>query len=225
MVEPVTIISGIVAAANSGVSILEKQGNGRKLNAEAAKTLAEISSMMGKSFPVLNGSNYEIWRKMMKALLISHNLWDVVEEGYREKGRKAKKDRVLDSMALLIILQAVDQSVLRCTVDANTSKEVWDAIQNKYQDSIWGKFGLGQVILIGVAIGITLLAAIGILGFLAAISAAIYAAISLKEKLITLYREQVIRLQQKFITLHGQQVINYRIVCVTIILAIGIILW
>ncbi|XP_019164825.1 PREDICTED: uncharacterized protein LOC109160987 isoform X1 [Ipomoea nil] len=214
MVDPVTIISiisGLVAASNSGASmakvfieILEKKGSRRKLNTEASNALAGISSMIGKSIPVFDGSDYEIWSKMMKALLISHNLWDLVEEGYKEKGRRAKalkKDREMDSLALLIILQAVNKSVRRCTIHANTSKDAWDAIQNKFQDNSWKSY-LRDFIVGVVGVGILMVAAMGIIGF--------FVAIFLKHKLITLHR---------------QQVIYYLIVCVSIILAIGIILW
>nr|GMD15283.1 calmodulin-like protein 9 [Ipomoea batatas] len=96
--------------------------------------------MIGESIPVFDGrnSNYETWSKAMKAFLKSHNLWGLVKEGYKEKGRRAtslKKDREMDSLALLIILQAVDKSVRRSTIHANTSKDTWDAIQNKFPGS------------------------------------------------------------------------------------------
>ncbi|XP_019164826.1 PREDICTED: uncharacterized protein LOC109160987 isoform X2 [Ipomoea nil] len=143
MADPVTTISGIVVAASSGVSIAKvliknlkklKQGNRRKLSAEGAKALEEISSKIGESFPVFDGSDYEIWSKMMRALLTVHNLWDLVENGYEEIGRNAKalkEDRQWDSMVLFIILQSVHKSVRRCTVHANTSKDAWDAIENQ----------------------------------------------------------------------------------------------
>ncbi|XP_019165003.1 PREDICTED: calmodulin-like protein 9 [Ipomoea nil] len=134
MVDPGSFIVSLLGAASSVVTIadiIEKRAqNG---NAEAAKALADISSMMGPgSFPVFDGSEYEIWRNMMRALLISHGLWDLVENGYKAKAFK-KDGKKKDAMAMMIILLGVDQSVRRCTLNANNSKEAWDAIQIKYQ--------------------------------------------------------------------------------------------
>nr|GMD13550.1 calmodulin [Ipomoea batatas] len=138
MADPGTAIVSLLGAASSVASIgktiadiIEKKAqNG---NAEAAKALAAISSMMGPgSFPVFDGSDYEIWRNMMRALLISHDLWDLVENGYKAKAFK-KDGKKKDALAMMIILLGVDQSVRRCTLNANNSKEAWDAIQIKYQ--------------------------------------------------------------------------------------------
>nr|GMD16826.1 calmodulin [Ipomoea batatas] len=62
------------------------------------------------SFPVFDGSDYEIWRNMMRALLISHDLWDLVENGYKAKAFK-KDGKKKDALAMMIILLGVDQSV------------------------------------------------------------------------------------------------------------------
>nr|GMD15253.1 calmodulin [Ipomoea batatas] len=138
MADPGTAIVSLLGAASSVASIgkviadiIEKKAqNG---NAEAAKALAAISSMMGPgSFPVFDGCDYEIWRNMMRALLISHDLWDLVENGYKAKAFK-KDGKKKDALAMMIILLGVDQSVRRCTLNANNSKEAWEAIQIKYQ--------------------------------------------------------------------------------------------
>nr|GME11314.1 calmodulin-like protein 9 [Ipomoea batatas]GME11315.1 calmodulin-like protein 9 [Ipomoea batatas] len=141
--DPVSIagIAKLVAAGSSALSagktiadfIEMKQQKRREQNAEAAKAVAEISSMMGPgSFPVFDGSDYEIWRNMMKALLISHDLWDLVEKGYKANNAFKKDRKKDDARAMMIILLGVDQSVRRCILNANNSKEVWDAIQTKY---------------------------------------------------------------------------------------------
>nr|GMD19706.1 calmodulin [Ipomoea batatas] len=127
MADPGTAIVSLLGAASSVASIgkviadiIEKKAqNG---NAEAAKALAAISlfvcvnvgnksSMMGPgSFPVFDGSEYEIWRNMMRALLISHDLWDLVENGYKAKAFK-KDGKKKDALAMMIILLGVDKSV------------------------------------------------------------------------------------------------------------------
>nr|GMD15251.1 calmodulin-like protein 9 [Ipomoea batatas] len=143
MVDPATIsvivsiIATLAATAKTVVETLEKKrGNGWKANAEYAKVLAEFRSMIGGSFPVFDGRNYKIWSMKLKNWLISNDLWDLVEEGYIEKGRNdktSKNDREKDSLIIVIILLAVDDSVSRCAVDANSSKEVWDKIKTEYK--------------------------------------------------------------------------------------------
>ncbi|XP_031127483.1 glycine-rich RNA-binding protein GRP1A-like [Ipomoea triloba] len=91
-------------------------------------------------FPVFDGNEYETWRHMMKALLKSHDLWDLVEKGYKAKAFK-KDGKKKDALAMMIILLGVDKSVRRCTLNANNSKEAWDAIQNKYQVHVEGEEG------------------------------------------------------------------------------------
>nr|GMD16822.1 calmodulin-like protein 9 [Ipomoea batatas] len=89
-----------------------------------------VPMMIPGSIPVFDGNDYETWRHMMKAFLISYDLWDSVENGC-DKAKALKNDRK-DFLAMLLIMQAVDPSIRRYTVYANTSKEAWDAIQNYY---------------------------------------------------------------------------------------------
>nr|GMD15258.1 calmodulin-like protein 9 [Ipomoea batatas] len=87
----------------------------------------------GRSIPQFRGSGYETWRKTMKAFLKSCDLWDFVEKGYKAmvfvKHRKKK-----ETWAMVIMVLALDDSVDRCIFNnANTSKQLWDGLQNKYQ--------------------------------------------------------------------------------------------
>nr|GMD18366.1 calmodulin-like protein 9 [Ipomoea batatas] len=148
MIDPATIlvivsvIASLAKAANSVantvktiVETLEKtRGNGWKPNAESKKVLANISSMMGKSFSKLDGSNYKSWSVTMKKLLIKNHLWDLVKKGYEEKGHNDKEDREKDSLISFIFLLAVDESVRGCVVGANNSKAAWDAIKTQYKE-------------------------------------------------------------------------------------------
>ncbi|XP_019165006.1 PREDICTED: uncharacterized protein LOC109161107 [Ipomoea nil] len=150
MVDPATIslivsiIATLAATASSVANVvktvvetLEKnRGNGWKPNAESRKVLTNISSKMGTSFQKLDGRNYRIWSTEMEKLLKCYDLWDLVEEGYKEKGLKdkaSKKDREKDFLITVILLIAVDESVSHCVLDANNSKEAWDAIKTQYK--------------------------------------------------------------------------------------------
>ncbi|XP_031099299.1 uncharacterized protein LOC116003543 [Ipomoea triloba] len=117
----------------------KKRGNGWNANAALyAITLSEISSMMSRpSFPRLDGGNYDIWSIRTKILLKLYDVWDLVEKGYKVKGRNgkaSKKDLDKDSFAYNIIMESVKISVSRSIVDADNSKELWDAIKTKYKD-------------------------------------------------------------------------------------------
>lgn len=68
---------------------------------------------------MFDGRNYKIWSMKLKNWLISNDLWELVEEGYIEKGRNdktSKNDREKDSLIIVIILLAVDDSVSRCAL-------------------------------------------------------------------------------------------------------------
>nr|GME16862.1 calmodulin-like protein 9 [Ipomoea batatas] len=84
---------------------LKAENNPSEQNAEA---VAEISvpMMIPRSIPVFDGNDYETWRHMMKAYLISYDLWDSVENGC-DKAKALKNDRK-GFLAMLLIMQAVD---------------------------------------------------------------------------------------------------------------------
>ena len=75
---------------------------------------------LSNSFPVpkLTDINYENWSIHMRVLLKSHDVWEVVEEGYdgndvpgsSEAQQKAIRElRRKDNQALLLMFQAVDE--------------------------------------------------------------------------------------------------------------------
>nr|GMD67956.1 calmodulin-like protein 9 [Ipomoea batatas] len=135
----ISTVSGVMSAAVALVQLADivetklQKRRERKSEAAVARVLAEVCSITGgRSIPQFKGSGYETWRKTMKAFLKSCDLWDFVEKGYKamafEKHRKKK-----ETWAMVIILLALDDSVGSCIRNANTSKQVWDGLQNKYQ--------------------------------------------------------------------------------------------
>ena len=68
--------------------------------------------------PIFNGEKYEWWSIKMKTLLISQELWDLVEHGFvdileptieeKERLRETKKN---DVNALFIIQQAIHETI------------------------------------------------------------------------------------------------------------------
>ncbi|KAA0045240.1 DUF4219 domain-containing protein [Cucumis melo var. makuwa] len=65
----------------------------------------------------------------MKTLLKSQDLWDLVEQGYADPDDEGKlrENRKKDSKALVIIQQAVHDSVFSRIAAATTSKQVYFA--------------------------------------------------------------------------------------------------
>ncbi|XP_031101269.1 uncharacterized protein LOC116005153 [Ipomoea triloba] len=145
MAEPVTTlavisaVSGVTSALVALVQLADivetklQKRKERKSEAEVARVLAEVSSITGgRSIPQFRGSGYESWRKTMKAFLKSCDLWDFVEKGY--KAMAFVKHRKKETWAMVIIVLALDDSVGHCMLlNANTSKQLWDGLQNKYQ--------------------------------------------------------------------------------------------
>nr|GMD21267.1 calmodulin-like protein 9 [Ipomoea batatas] len=146
MAEPVTTlavisaVSGVTSALVALVQLADivetklQKRKEQKSKEAVSRVLAEVSSITGgRSIPQFRGSGYETWRKTMKAFLKSCDLWDFVEKGYKAmvfvKHRKKK-----ETWAMVIMVLALDDSVDRCIFNnANTSKQLWDGLQNKYQ--------------------------------------------------------------------------------------------
>ncbi|GMI94225.1 hypothetical protein HRI_003091800 [Hibiscus trionum] len=77
--------------------------------------------------PIFKGEGYAFWSIRMKTLLRSQDLWDLVEQGYADPDDEGKlrENRKKDSKALVIIQQAVHDSVFSRIAAAATSKQAW----------------------------------------------------------------------------------------------------
>ncbi|KAA0060403.1 Retrovirus-related Pol polyprotein from transposon TNT 1-94 [Cucumis melo var. makuwa] len=71
----------------------------------------------------------------MKTLLRSQDLWDLVEQGYADPDDEGKlrENRKKDSKALVIIQQAVHDSVFSRIAASTTSKQAWLILQKAFQ--------------------------------------------------------------------------------------------
>ncbi|KAA0061308.1 UBN2 domain-containing protein [Cucumis melo var. makuwa] len=85
--------------------------------------------------PIFKGEGYEFWSICMKTLLRSQDLWDLVEQGYVDRDDEGKlwENRKKDSKALVIIQQAVHDSVFSRIAAATTSKQAWLILQKAFQ--------------------------------------------------------------------------------------------
>ncbi|XP_047336384.1 uncharacterized protein LOC124939952 isoform X2 [Impatiens glandulifera] len=92
---------------------------------------------MDGGIPVFDGEGYEIWKKKMKTLFLSLELWDLVQHGYQEKAGENNLEWLRefgkkDNKALFLIQQGVSKNIFSVIMEAESSKEAWDAIRNKF---------------------------------------------------------------------------------------------
>ncbi|KAL0558913.1 hypothetical protein IC582_003500 [Cucumis melo] len=85
--------------------------------------------------PIFKGEGYEFWSIRMKTLLISQDLWDLVEQGYTDPDDEGKlqENREKDPKALVIVQQAVHDNVFSRIAAATTSKQAWLILQKAFQ--------------------------------------------------------------------------------------------
>lgn len=89
--------------------------------------------------PLLKGSNYDSWCIKMKALLGAHDVWEIVEKGYKESQNEdsltqaqrdvLKDSRKRDKKALFLIYQALDEDEFEKISNATSAKEAWEKLQ------------------------------------------------------------------------------------------------
>ncbi|KAA8523955.1 hypothetical protein F0562_010614 [Nyssa sinensis] len=84
---------------------------------------------------VFKGEGYGFWSIQIMTLFKSQDLWDLVEQGYADPNEETrlKENKKKDSKALLIIQQAVHDSIFSRIETATTSKQAWSTLQKEFQ--------------------------------------------------------------------------------------------
>ncbi|KAA8524804.1 hypothetical protein F0562_011227 [Nyssa sinensis] len=84
---------------------------------------------------VFKGEGYGFWSIRMMTLFKSQELWDLVEQGYADPDEETrlKENKKKDSKALVIIQQAVHDSIFSRIAAATTSKQAWSTLQKEFQ--------------------------------------------------------------------------------------------
>ncbi|XP_073107227.1 uncharacterized protein [Elaeis guineensis] len=101
-----------------------------------------------QNIPPFAGFNYQFWHVKMKTLLVSCDLWELVENGFVDPAdseevprltatqhNELKEKKKKDAKALFMIQQALDEAIFPRVTGATTSKEAWDLLQDEYQGS------------------------------------------------------------------------------------------
>ena len=104
-------------------------------NSELAFTYSQ------QGVPIFVGQDYELWSVLMRTLFVSHELWDIVEEGYEiytpeeeanltaENKWEHKENKTKDAKALSFMHQGVSRSILPRITGAKTSKDTWETLK------------------------------------------------------------------------------------------------
>ena len=104
---------------------------------------ASTSMSMGNTqLPKFNVNNYDYWAITMRAMFVSQDLWELVEDGLEEPADEnafnaltqvekdfLKRNRKKDSKSLVYLYQAVHESVFPRFAATKRSKNAWDTLQ------------------------------------------------------------------------------------------------
>ncbi|XP_022863923.1 uncharacterized protein LOC111383959, partial [Olea europaea var. sylvestris] len=104
------------------------------------------STLASMPIPIMfGGENYEYWSVRMRAFLMAHDLWEIVEEGYTPQEldvdptvnqmRQEKDRRIKNMKALTFLHSSVTETIFPKTVAVTTAKEAWDKLQEEYKGS------------------------------------------------------------------------------------------
>ncbi|KAK8934594.1 hypothetical protein KSP39_PZI014788 [Platanthera zijinensis] len=93
------------------------------------------------SIPMFNGDFYEQWSDKMETLLISQDLWDIVNDGVPSTGKAIdgaapkpkKEDKMKDALALHLLQQGVSTTIYPRIMGSKSSKEAWERLKNEYK--------------------------------------------------------------------------------------------
>ena len=111
--------------------------------------MAGASTGMGMGnihLPQFNGKNYDYWSITMRALFVSQDLWEFVEDGFEELANETnfyvltqvgreqwKSNKKKYAKALFFLYQAVHESVFPRIAASKRSREAWETLKTTYQ--------------------------------------------------------------------------------------------
>ncbi|PRQ55987.1 putative RNA-directed DNA polymerase [Rosa chinensis] len=106
--------------------------------------MATESNFVQPSIPKFDG-HYDHWSMLMENFMRSKEYWCVVENEVREpvagvaqtevQQKKLEELKLKDLKAKNYLFQAIDRDLLETILQKDTSKQIWDAMKQKYQGS------------------------------------------------------------------------------------------
>lgn len=109
--------------------------------ASGSISFANSGGKVPVSLPLLDGKNYERWSIQMKVVFGYQDVLDVVQNGVQELGGNPTDEqrtsyngaKKKDCKALFFISQSLDNANFKKIVDAKSSKEARDTLENSYK--------------------------------------------------------------------------------------------
>jgi Domain of unknown function (DUF4219)/gag-polypeptide of LTR copia-type len=92
-----------------------------------------MSSSNQLSVPSFNGDNYDFWKIKMTTVFKSQGLWDIVESGTPNPNPNPDETNKRDAKALMLIQQAMDDSIFPKIASCTKAKDAWVILQNSFQ--------------------------------------------------------------------------------------------
>ncbi|KAG6521833.1 hypothetical protein ZIOFF_018966 [Zingiber officinale] len=97
-----------------------------------------------QGIPIFVGQDFELWNVLMRTVVVSHKLCDVIDEGYiahtpeevaaftNAQKKEHKENKTKDAKALSFMHQGVSRSILPRITIAKTAKEAWQILKNQF---------------------------------------------------------------------------------------------
>ncbi|KAG6520057.1 hypothetical protein ZIOFF_017087 [Zingiber officinale] len=97
-----------------------------------------------QGIPIFVGQDFELWNVLMRTVFVSHELWDVIDEGYiahtqeevaaftNAQKKEHKENKTKDAKALSFMHQGVSRSILPRITSAKTANEAWQILKNQF---------------------------------------------------------------------------------------------
>ncbi|KAA8546163.1 hypothetical protein F0562_020943 [Nyssa sinensis] len=110
----------------------------------AASSSTMLFAYSPNQVPIFDGGSYDYWSSQMQTIFISQDLWDIIEDGYKEppgdpstwtQAQKKQHNENIqkDASALRLIHQGVSKSIFPRIFRVKKAKEAWEILQMEFQ--------------------------------------------------------------------------------------------
>ncbi|KAA8529716.1 hypothetical protein F0562_034184 [Nyssa sinensis] len=110
----------------------------------AASSSTMLFAYSPNQVPIFDGGSYDYWSSQMQTIFISQDLWDIIEDGYKEppgdpstwtqaQKKQHKENIQKDASALRLIHQGVSKSIFPRIFRVKKAKEAWEILQMEFQ--------------------------------------------------------------------------------------------
>lgn len=93
---------------------------------------------MQQLVPVFNGNEYELWSIKMRTLLMSRDLWDVIDSETSDQPMEeelVKSQRIKDMSALYMLQMSVTDTIFLRITRATSSKQAWELLKAEFGET------------------------------------------------------------------------------------------